>query len=257
MIARPGGAELPAERSFTFAACEDKDGNMWKQMFHHFQNQMAGCAESAQAQIPAVLQAGQPEGAIAHCAGAQQRRRLRIRKKSGNGMGEDLRHRQIRSISAVMVSAGRFKVRAQVLSAAAAVGAGAAGGMNPGDAGPVVEGEFLHLAADRDHPADDLMPRNQGQMGGRRPPLDFIDLSVADPAYGNREQKLVLCDNRLRPIDEAQRLVVAGERAELFQDHCFHKGLRPFPSGDEGDSRLLPPADQSTFHFQFFTSGIS
>src|SRR5439155_25303777 len=78
----------------------------------------------------------------------------------------------------------------EVLLAAPAVRAGAVRGEDPGHPHPVADGEPDGARAQRLDPADHLMAGNHGQAGGRRAPLDLVELGVADAASADADEQL-------------------------------------------------------------------
>ncbi len=195
-------------------------------MAHHRQHQVGRGAEAGEAQILAVAQAAQRQRAPADRPGAEHRRHRGRFQSRWQGMGEGLRHGHVLRVTAVDVPAGGDERRAEVLPAAAAEVAGAAGVEDPGDA---------HPRAAPGHGAHHLMARNHRKPGRRRAPLDLIEFGVAHPAHLHLHQQFAGARHRLRQVHGLQRRRRAIHVAAGGQHHRFH-GRQP-GSRSKGSAR--------------------
>ena len=143
-------------------------------------------------------------------------------------MGERLGHGHPLGIAAVGVAAGRPELVAEVLFAPPAEFAGPARREDPGDADPVAEPEAARPRAQGLDPPDDLMAEDDRQARRRRPPLDLVQLGVADAAGVYLDQQLALGRDRIGKIGQLQRRRIVRQRTEGIQHHGSHLAQPPF-----------------------------
>lgn len=121
---------------------------------------MAGGAEAGESEAGAVADAGQPQRAVAYCAGTQERRPLAgiepIRKRDRESRG----HPHVLRVPAVGIATGTAEFGAQVLATRTAPLALATGGVDPGHAETPADagidagrgrGHLAHHFVARDH----------------------------------------------------------------------------------------------------------
>jgi hypothetical protein len=131
--------------------------------------------------------AGQPEGAVADQARAEERRGLEVRVAARQGEAEALVGDGERGEAAVAVVAGEARAVAQVLAARAAIATLSAGPAQPGHPHPLARGEAL---TGLDEAADDLVPRHERQLRPRELAVDDMQVGAADAAGGHLEKDL-------------------------------------------------------------------
>ncbi len=86
------------------------------------------------------------------------------------------------AVAAVQGVAGEARVRAQVLPAAPAIAANAAGPAEPGDADALPFGEALDARAEGRDAPHDLVSRHDRQPGLRKVAVHHVEIGAADPA---------------------------------------------------------------------------
>ena len=82
--------------------------------------------------------------------------------------------------------------------------------------------------------SDDLVAKDDRQSRRRRPPLDLVELGVADSAGTDPDEQLAAAGDWIGDIREAERLRILLEKADSIQNHGSHGGsissVRP-PAG--------------------------
>jgi hypothetical protein len=153
-----------------------------------------GRAEAVEAQPPCL--AAQAQGAEADQPRAQQRGDLHVGVVSRDGEAEALVGHRVLGEAAVDVASGESRARAEVLPAAAAVLALAAGPAQPWDAHPPPAGHGR---------AHDLMPEDPRRLGHVDLAVQQVQVRPADAAGQHLEQELPRPGDGHRPLDRAQR----------------------------------------------------
>jgi hypothetical protein len=184
-------------------------------------SQMGACPESDQAEALSGLKSCAPERAITDDAGAKQRGCVKIvetiRKR------EDKRRVGYRPFgeTAIRVESREVRVRAQVLLAAVAGVAVAAGPAQPGDSHPAPDRGSRHAFAEPLDLAHYLVPGDARVR--RRNDLTFgqMEIRVADAAGANTHEDLARARRGRRPLFEAERLLLDGPR--LMQNYSPHE----------------------------------
>ena len=238
--AGPVGSEAAGKGPLPFAAGEHGHPGAGEAMAHHLQHQVAGGAEAAEPQRLAVLQAREPQRAVADRPGAQQRGHRGVVEGVRQAVGEGRRNPGEGGIAAVHVTAGGHEVGTEILPPGAAVAAAAAGGVDPGDAHPCAPPQVLDALARLLHPPHDLMAGDDRQAGRRRAPLDLVELGVAHAAHRHPHQHLPRPRHRPGHLGRLQRLGVLREIADAPQQHRLHGRLR-LRVLPETYPRLSPP----------------
>ena len=108
------------------------------------------------------------------------------------------------------VPPGGAKVGAEVLAPLAAIVAAAAGGEDPGDPHPVADPKD-HALPKGCHPPHHLVAGDDRQPRRRRPPLDLVQLRVADAADRDPDENLPDAGLGHRQLDRLQGGVGLGE----------------------------------------------
>jgi hypothetical protein len=139
--------------------------------------------------------AAHPQGAVADQPCAQQGRGLQIGVAVGDRQAEALVGDGVVGEAAVDVASGEARPHAEVLAAAAAVGALAAGPAEPRHPDATV---FA-----RDH-ADDLMAEHARRRDVELA-VEQVQIGAADAARPHLEQQLAQAGLRYRTLDEPQR----------------------------------------------------
>ncbi len=166
-------------------------------------------AKPVQPQPTAGRERGPLQRPIADDAGAQQRRQLTVAVAGWQMMGESRRDRGEFSVAAVAIPSGVAGMRAQVLVAASAVRAYAAGVPQPGYPDPVADAELLTcVSADLDDLADHLMAGCHLFPVHRKIALGDVQIGPAHPARTHRDQEFGRPGPRQRRADVFQRLGV-------------------------------------------------
>jgi hypothetical protein len=134
--------------------------------------------------------AGQAQRTVADDAGAQERRGLEVGKSLRDRVAEIRRHPDALGEAPVPGPACEVGIFAKILPVGAAETAGAAGAVEPGRADPLAGPDAGGARAAFEHPADDLMPGNDGQAPRRQVALDHVQIGAADPADADAKQHL-------------------------------------------------------------------
>ena len=177
---------------------------------------VGGGAEAPDAEAAGV--AGHAQGAQADQAGAQQRGGLGVVVAVGQGEAVGGVGDGELGVAAVQRVAGEARRVAQVLAAGAAVGAGAAGVAEPGDADAPADGERGGAGAAGQHLAHDLVAGDQGQLGMRQLAVDDVQVGAADRAGLDPHQDLARAGDGVGELGRAQWL------AGGVEDHGEHDG---------------------------------
>ena len=177
---------------------------------------VGGGAEAPDAEPTCV--AGHAQGAPADQAGAEQRGGLGVAVAVGQGEAVGGVGDGELGIAAVQRVAGEAGRVAQVLVAGAAIGAGAAGVAEPGDADPPADGERGGARAAGQHLAHDLVAGDQRQLGVRQLAVDDVQIGAADRAGLDPHQDLARAGDGVGEPGRAQRL------ARGVEDHGEHDG---------------------------------
>ena len=186
---------------------------------------MGGGAETVKTKRLAVLDTSQSQAAVSDGTCAQQRGRLGIGKGVRNRVGEVLAHHGVLGIAARRIAAGGLEVRAQVLLILLAELAAAACRMDPGDSHAVALLESAGSASSPHHSSHNLVSQYHGEPLRRRPPLDLIEVRMAEAADSDLDQDLSLTGFGFRQIHKSQRFPVLAQVDCLLQNHCFHNIL--------------------------------
>ncbi len=147
-------------------------------------------AEAEETERLAIVEIRQSQGPIADDAGAQQGSRLHIAERLGDRIGGFLRNDHGFGVAAVGVAAGPAELLAEVLVAGPAELADAAGRVDPPDPDTLARREPRRARSQRVHPPDDLVARNDGQLGFE-PALDLIQFGMADAARRHADANFV------------------------------------------------------------------
>ena len=166
-------------------------------------------AKPVQPQPAAGRQRGPLQRPIADDAGAQQRRQLTVAVAAWQMMGESRRDRCEFSVAAVAIPTGVAGIRAQVLVAASAVRAYAAGVPQPGYPDPVADVELVtRVRADLDDLADHLVAGGYLFPVHGKVALGDVQIGPAYPACAHGNQEFGRPGPRHRRADVFQRLGV-------------------------------------------------
>ncbi len=155
-------------------------------MARHLGDDMGGGAEAVDADPLGV--AGQPQGAVADQPGAEQRRRRDIAEGRVDREAIALVGDRQLGIAAIDLVAGEAGMVAQILTAATAAIADAAGPAEPRHADPVAEREVVGIGAPLNDHADDLMARHQRQFRLRQLAVEDVQIGTAHRARLDRDQ---------------------------------------------------------------------
>ena len=212
--AGPAGAEL-ARKPLGRSVASAREGVHLLAVKHRELGDDMSCRAEAVDAEPARVADELPR-TVADQTGAHQRRRLRVGilrrngKRVGGICGGELR---IAAVERIAGEAGRI---AQVLAAAPAELAAAAGGAEPGNADAVADLEAVDARADGDDASDDFMPGNDVWFGIG----EFRRRSRAD-RYGRcrRQRRATGCARAGAPQLCARPLE---RRARAFEGHCDH-----------------------------------
>ena len=158
-------------------------------MVRDLHRDMSGGTEAVEAEPVGV--AGQAQGAVADEAGAQKRCRRHVAILRRQGEAKALVRHRIFGIAAVDVVAGEARLGAEILAAPAAKGALAAGPAEPGHPDARAGRKRRHLRPGFDHRADDLVARDQRQLGVRELAVEDVEIGTADPARVHANEHLV------------------------------------------------------------------
>ncbi len=156
--------------------------------------------------------ASDAQGAVADQPGAQQWRRRDIAERWVDREAIALVGDRQFGIPAVDLVAGKAGAVAQILAAAAAVIADAAGPAEPGDADPVADREAVGIGAPLHHHADDLMTRHQRQFRLRQLTVEDVQIGAAHRAGLDHDQQLPRTGPRRQQIGRDQRLARGGQQ---------------------------------------------
>ncbi len=243
--AGPGGAEPTRKILMGFAAGEDQ----------HLAPLVAGDLEGdvrrgAEAVEPETLSrghAGQPEGAVADHAGAEQGRRLGVREGFGKPVGEVLVDDHELLIAAVGVEPGEANVFAEVFLSSPAVEALAARPVEPGNAHAVARSPSADAGAGGFHGAHDLVAGNDREFGKRELPFHRVEIGMAEPTGVDADQDLLVArDGHVQLAQRKGRLV---DRRGVLQHHGSHRILlgRRENGTDAGGEMQNERVDRRTF----------
>ena len=130
----------------------------------------------------------------------------------------------ILGVAAVGVPAGGAEIGAEVLVAGSRQTRSAAGGMDPGHPDPLARRQAARPLAAGRHPADHLVAEDDRQARRGRPPLDLVQLGVADAAGGHADEDLSGAGNGLGQLGRLQGARVVPELSEAAKDHRSHRG---------------------------------
>ena len=154
-----------------------------------------------------------PQRAVADQAGAEERRGLEILVTLGDGEAEPLVRDDALGVAAVQVVSGEAGLVAQVLTAGAAVAAGAVRPPEPRHADARARHESLSATLDR---ADDLVPDDERELRIGKLAVDDVQVGPADPADVHTDEHLSRAGLRLGELSRAQRA------PRRFQQHGAH-----------------------------------
>ena len=168
---------------------------------------MGRAAEAVKADGRAGPDLGALDRAKADYPRAQQRRGRFVAEPVGNRVGEVLAHHHEFGVAAIVVVTGKPRVRAEVLAAAPAPGALAAGLAQPGDADPRAGGSEARAsgatAYDR---ADDLVTGDDSRMARRQVALGDVEVGAADAAGLDTDENLARAGLGHRKLNRKQRI---------------------------------------------------
>ena len=229
----PDGPQSAGEFPFPRVPGEDEDFRVREEPADGHQNQMARGAETGEAEIPAVGKTGETERPVADRARTEQRGRLLIAEDPGDGVGKGRGDGHELRVPAVNIAARCAKLRAEVLVPKTAGVARAAGPVDPAHTDAISRTETSGVRSRGGDAPDDLMSQDDWKDRRRGPPLDLVQLRVADAADRDGNQQFTLAGDRRRDLRRDQRLRIFRKTGNAVQNHRFH-GL-PFPLRDRGD----------------------
>jgi hypothetical protein len=177
-------------------------------------------SETEQAEASAGLDLRAAQRAVADDAGAEERRGRLVGENRGDGVRKVLAHQGLLRITAVLVPAGVTRGAAQVLVAAPAVGAGAAGEAQPGDPHALADREPRAARAERLDGAHHLVAGHERQPARRQVALDDVQIGAAHAAGRDPHAHLAGAGPRLVALARAERR--ARRRSLPFEDHLAH-----------------------------------
>ena len=157
-------------------------------------DEMGRGAEAVEAQPLCVT--GEAQGAVADQAGAQQRGGLQVRIAVRDREAEPVVGDRVLRVAAVDLVPGEPRILAEVLAPRAAVAARAVGGAEPGHADPVAGCEPVHDLSGSDDRADNLVARDQGQLGIRQLPVHHVQVGAAHCARPYLQEHLLRTGHR-------------------------------------------------------------
>src|SRR5581483_1688128 len=206
-------------------------------MLEHLDRDMGRAAEAVEPDSCARTDVGAADRAIADYPGAHQRRRRLVAERVGNRVSEVLADDGILRVAAVVIVAGEARVGAEILAAAPAICARAAGFAQPGHPDARARREArAALAASRDRP-DDLMAGNYAWMARRQVALGDVQVGATYPAGADPHADFTRPGLGLGNFDRAQR--VGLDRRWRIHRHRFHRASPPRAGGFH-DSRGRP-----------------
>jgi len=148
---------------------------------------------------------------------------LGVREPLRYGVSEILGHDRILSIAAVGMETCGAEVIAKVFIPPGAEGASPAAGMNPGNAHAVAGFVLPDLGPDRLNPTHNFMARHDGDLGGHKPTLDFIDFRAANAANRDLDQKLIRGGDGDGQKGRLKRFfATCSNQGMLFEHHRLH-----------------------------------
>jgi len=232
-LGRPGrgDAEVEGVTPGGGGAGQDVDGGALGQ--RHLGRQVGRGAEAVEPEPPAGGQRGPAQGPVADDAGAQQWRGRLVVEGGGEAVGVGLVDHGVLGVAAVGVPAGEAGIGAEVLGSPAAPPAPAAGAAQPGDTGPLPEGEAAGtLPPGVDH-ADDLVAGNDPGPAGGQIPFGQVQVGAAHAAGHHLEADLARPRSGDGPLDGPQRPGVDRPRLD--------DGPGPHAAGPGGGRRFRHP----------------
>jgi len=171
-------------------------------------------AEAVEPDRPAL--AGQPQRTPTDQSGAEQGRQRHGIAGFAQWEGVAGIRNGGRGKAAVARITGEFGAVAEVFLLRDAIGAGAAGMAQPGDADPLANPHALDAAADGIDPADDLMTWNDRHFRIGQFAVDDMQVGAADAAGEHLDADLPGAGLSIRQGSPHQR------RADRRQNHCEH-----------------------------------
>ena len=139
-------------------------------------------------------------------------------------MRERFRHGDQLGISSVDVAPGRPELIAEVLFPPLAELAVPARRVDPGDSDTIVNTEQAGSFSQGFHPSHHLVTGDDRQPWRRRPPLDLVELRVADATGAHPNENLAGSGYRVRPVGGHKRRPVVPHRAQGLEQHGTHRG---------------------------------
>jgi hypothetical protein len=200
---------------------------------------MAEAADAKNGDALAGFNLGVPAGAVDGQPGAEERRGLMGRERGRDFKRVAGARLHELGVAAVDGAAGDGLALAKIFPTIAAELALAAGGVNPGNAGTVADGEVADGGALLDYAADHFVAEDERELevGIEDGPVAVgqVQIGVADAAGFDLEEDVVGAAGRPRDFLEAQRLL------ELVEDGSSHRDFSPFvilrPEAEESQPR--------------------
>uniref|UniRef100_A0A0U1PBP6 Uncharacterized protein n=1 Tax=Mizugakiibacter sediminis TaxID=1475481 RepID=A0A0U1PBP6_9GAMM len=234
---RPHGAQFARERLRGGIAGARERIHLAALVARQLRDDVRGGAEAVQPEPARV--AGEAQRAVADQAGAEQRRGFGVAVLRGQGEAVARVGERVLGVAAVELIAGEARLLAQVLAAAAAVGANAAGPAQPRHADALAFAEALDARAARHHRADDLVAGDQLRLRLRQLAVDHVQIGAADRAGVHADQQLLRTRlgprPRLRDQGGVRRVQHHGAHASVPGETCVHSRGALIHSARAGD----------------------
>src|ERR1700693_2384347 len=136
------------------------------------QDQVGGGSEAVESEALAILRSTEAVGAVTDDAGAEQRGGMLVGEGGGKRVREVCADDAVLGVAAVDVVSGEAGLLAKILGVAPAVGTGAVGGVEPGDADPITCFERVDAGAESVDNTNDLVAGDDGELGKRQVAFD-------------------------------------------------------------------------------------
>jgi len=202
VFARPRRPHRPGHLPVRFAARAHVYGGAPVQ--GELQDDVRGGPEPVDGQCAALRQFGAGQRPVADDPGAQQRRRLGVRKGVGDPVGELFPDDRVLREAAVPVVSRVEGGFAQVLLPGGAERARPAGPGEPGDPHPGADGEACRAPAGGVDGPDGLVAGDDGKPAGGKVALDHVEVGPADPAGPDADPDLPGAGNRRGEVFQGQ-----------------------------------------------------
>ena len=208
----------------------------------HLRHDVRRRAETVDAEM--LRLAGHAQRAVADQPGAEQRRGLDVGVEVRDREDEaGIRQRVVR-IAAVEGVAGESREVAEVLAAGAAIGAGAAGGAEPGNADAVADRERRHAGPDRLDAADDLVTGHDRIAEIGKLAIHDVKVGAANAARRDAHQNLSGAGLGRHALSQPQRSAAAPRAPSPSSAHR-QLASRSGPGMSFSISRETPPRIRS------------